>query len=121
MSLLDSIPEIVRATLGELVFSDATITRVASKVADARGGFVETPAEPEPCKAIVTTYSDFIRAAGNIGADERKVIIIGKGLSSPPSPSQVVAIEAENWQIVEVSRDPSGAVYTCKSKRIKVS
>lgn len=119
MGILDDLPKIVKDATGDLLFKDASLTPTASRVSDGRGGYTETPGAAVTVKALVTNYSDFVRAAGNIGEDERKVIILGHDID-PPEPGNIVELEGETWKLVDAVRDPAKATYKCRAKRIEV-
>ncbi|MEO0955677.1 MAG: hypothetical protein AAFU81_01575 [Pseudomonadota bacterium] len=115
MGILDSIPSLIENVMGDLLFQDGTLASKAGQVSDGRGGY--TPSTVSlPIKALLEDYNDYIRATSGIPQNERKVLILGNSLTSAPKPEDVVVMNEQGWYVVEVSKDPANAVYTCRCR-----
>jgi hypothetical protein len=117
-NLLDGLDKLISDIAGPLVFTDASLIRKA-RIADGRGGFVESQAET-PCKVLVSDYSAFARASYGSQADsklkiantDRKLLVLGYGLTPPPVPGNVLAVNGYRWLLVTTtSRDPASATF----------
>jgi len=113
-NLLTGLDKLISDIAGPLVFSDATLIRRA-RVADGRGGFTETETEAA-CKALVTDYSAYSKANLGIGDTDRKILLLGYGLTPPPVPDNVIVVDAYRWKIVATTRDPAKATYECQGR-----
>lgn len=118
MSILDGVPATVATAVNDL-FPAASLHHQTGQVSDGRGGF--TPAsQTQAIKALVEDYSDYIRATAGIGSNERKVMVVGHGLPHTPNPNDIIVQGGSAWLIVEVSRDPASAIYTCRCRPVAV-
>lgn len=114
MTILDTIPSIVSGAMGGLVFATGSMKRVSARTPDGRGGFDDTTTSVE-VQGLVTNYSDRMRIAGGIPADQRKVLILAHGLATPPVPEDIITLGGRDWKIIEVTTDPAIAVYVCRA------
>ncbi len=113
-NLLTGIDKLVADIAGPLLFSAGSLRRVA-RVADGRGG--QTEAEtPVDCQALVTDYSAFSKSSLGIPDTDRKILVLGHGLTPPPAPGNILVIDGYRWVIVQTTRDPAKAVYECQSR-----
>jgi len=112
-NLLTGIDKLVADIAGPLLFAAAVLVR-QTRVADGRGGWTVTDAE-EACKALVTDYSAFSRGSLGIPDTDRKVLVLGHGLTAPPVPGNLLTIDGYRWRIVATTRDPAKAVYECQA------
>jgi hypothetical protein len=113
-NLLTGLDKLIADIAGPLVFSAASLRRVA-RVSDGRGGWTETEAA-EVCQALVTDYSAYAKGSLGIPDTDRKILLLGHGLTLPPQPGNIIVIEAYRWVIVQTMRDPAKAVYECQSR-----
>lgn len=118
MGVLDSIPGIVAQALGP-IFKPATLTVASAKTPDGRGGFTRSTTA-HACQAILTDYSDALRALsnGSIALRDRKAIIIAKSLPAGVAPAigDTLTIEGEDWAAVTVKRDPASATFEIQAR-----
>lgn len=120
MSILDSLPALFARTAGELLLKDATLKHKTSKVSDGRGGWTYTT-ETVACRALVTEYSDFLKAQG-IPSDERKILVQAHGLESVIEQGESITVadpignRLREWSILDVGIDPAGAMYELRCK-----
>lgn len=71
------------------------------------------------CRGFVDTYSHFQIASGLVKAQDKKVVLIGKSISSgtvSPTPGDQVTIEGATYEVVAVERDPAGATFTVQAR-----
>ena len=113
-NLLTGLDKLIADIAGPLVFSSASLRRVA-RVSDSRGGQTETETAAD-CKALVTDYSAFSKSSLGIPDTDRKILVLGHGLTPPPSPGNILVIDGYRWVIVATTRDPAKAVYECQSR-----
>lgn len=114
-NLLTGLDKLIADIAGPLVFGDGTLTRVTGRVSDGRGGFTETRTQVA-CKALVTEYSAFLKAQLGLTAAQRKIMVLGYGLSPPPAQGDVVGVAGGWWIVEEVVRDPAAATFECQAK-----
>ncbi|MEL6754950.1 MAG: hypothetical protein AAFP81_00830 [Pseudomonadota bacterium] len=115
MGILDSIPGLIESVMGDLLFEDGTMASKSGQSPDGRGGFKRSNVSV-PVKALVEDYNDYIRATSGIPQNERKVLILGNSLSQTPKPEDIIIMGSQGWLVVEVSKDPANAVYTCRCR-----
>lgn len=113
MSILGDLPGIVSGAMGALLFTQATLKRVAVRVSDGRGGYTQNTTDAT-VSALITDYSAYMRTIGGIPPNERKALILGDGLANPPAPEDLLTIDGREWTIIEVRTDPASAVWTCR-------
>lgn len=113
-NLLTGLDKLIADIAGPLVFSPASLRRVA-RVSDGRGGQTETEV-PVDCQALVTDYSAFSKSSLGIPDTDRKILVLGHGLTPPPAPGNILVIDGYRWVIVATTRDPAKAVYECQSR-----
>jgi len=118
MSILDGIDADVAAAVAD-IFEEATHRHTGSQVSDSRGGTTRT-ASTQTVNVLVTDYKDYIRATSGIPSNERKVMVQGFGMSPPPAPDDVIVKGSEAWHVIEVSKDPADAIYTCRCRPVAV-
>lgn len=68
-------------------------------------------ADTVECRAIVGSFSAFAYSSGQIGSEERRVLVLGDGLEIEPRPGDVIRINARDWFVVTADLDPAGAVW----------
>jgi hypothetical protein len=109
-NLLDGLDKLISDIAGPLVFTDGSLIRKA-RIADGRGGFVESQAET-PCKVLVSDYSAYSKASLKMADTDRKLLVLGYGLTPPPVPGNVLAVNGYRWLLVTTtSRDPASATF----------
>jgi hypothetical protein len=113
-NLLTGIDKLVADIAGPLLFGAAVLVR-QSRVADGRGGWTLTDAE-EACQALVTDYTAFSRTSLGIPDTDRKILVLGHGLTAPPVPGNLLTIDGYRWRVVQTTRDPAKAVYECQCR-----
>jgi hypothetical protein len=113
-NLLTGLDKLIADIAGPLVFSAGSLRR-ASRVPDGRGGWTETEAG-EDCKVLVEDYSAFSKSSLGIPDTDRKILVLGYGLTPPPVPGNILVIDGYRWVIVTTKRDPAKAVYECQSR-----
>jgi len=97
-------------------FLDAVLTRDVPNVgADPADPVPPTPTQ-YPCKAIVEAYSQYLRANGLVGANDRKVLILANSLGLRPKAGDRVTIKGITFRVIEVGTDPAEAVWECKGQ-----
>ena len=117
MSLLDE----MRAEIGtafedtSLFFSEAVLTR-----AGGSGGWEEErPAvETYPCKAMLGTYTDHLRAVAGIPDTDAKLLIVGTSIAVDPLKGDTVTIGGRDWALIAVKTDPARAMWTCQVRPV---
>lgn len=117
MSFLDDIAaDVHEALAGD--FRDGHLIVPGVRVSDGRGGFTTGPATEHPVKVLVDDYSDLRRAAGDLPANDRKLLVLGGSLPAGiiPATGQSVRAEGRVWSVVAVSRDPAAAVWTLQAR-----
>jgi hypothetical protein len=98
--------------------SDATLTKRA-RVSDGQGGYTQGAATSHACLAIISDYSDAIRAmsgaqgaGGGIGSRDRKGLIIAQSLPAGVTPQVDDEFTLSgSWRILAVKADPAKATY----------
>ncbi len=115
-NLLTGLDKLISDIAGPLLFESATLTRAGSRSIDAETGQTFETTETEACQALVTDYTAFQRAQAGIPSNERKILVLGHGLSQEPRPGDRIMINGYNWSVIETSRDPAKATYECRSK-----
>lgn len=115
MSILDGLAAGISDALSD-VFHDGVLLVPGQRVRDGQGGWKAGEPIPYPCKALVDDYSDYRRAAVGIPANDRKILILGHGLTVEPRPGHTITAEGRDWQIVGVSRDPAGATWEVQGR-----
>lgn len=117
MSILDDIRAEVGAVFSDttLFFSDATLSRVTGGGAWVEGA---TTVATYPCKAMIDTYSDHLRAVSDIPGTDVKLMIVGTSIAVDPLKEDSVAIAGKNYRIREVSTDPARAMWTCQASPV---
>jgi hypothetical protein len=116
-NILSGVAGIVYEAAGPLLFTDAVMYTQANGSLDSYGQFVST-GDPQDCAVLEADYTTLHRASKNIPETHRKLLVLGYGLSEVPKPGDKIDLEGLRWEIVETSRDPAGAVYSCQSKPI---
>jgi hypothetical protein len=116
VSILDSLPAAVNAAMASL-FRPAALKGTVTRVSDGRGGFEEV-FSVHACRALVTDYTAYQRAAGSIPADERKVLVLAASIADGrvPRPSDTITIQGRVWDVVEVTSDPANATYEARCR-----
>jgi len=118
MSVLDDIRAEIGAAFSDtsLFFSEATLTRVTS----SGGGWTEgdETVSTYPCKAMVETYSDHLRAVADIPDTDVKVMIVGTSIFVDPLKGDTVTIGSRNWSVIQVDVDPARAMWTCRGRPV---
>jgi len=114
VNILTGLDKLIADVAGPLLFSDAVLIRKA-RTSDGRGGWTETETEAD-CSALVVDYSAFSKSSLGIPDTDRKVMILGHGLSPVPQPGNVVVVDGYRWVIVATTRDPAKAVYECQGR-----
>lgn len=69
-----------------------------------------------PCRGMVESYSQYLRANGLVQANERKVLILAFSLGVRPAAGDRVTIRGVTFTLLEVSTDPAEAVWECKGQ-----
>lgn len=118
MNILDGIDADVAAAVAD-IFSDTTHQFTGAMTLDGRGGQTRSKST-QTVQAIVMDYNNHARALAGIPSNERKVLVAGHGITPKPSPDDVLVQGNEAWQVIEVSRDPASAVYTCRCRPVAV-
>lgn len=113
-NLLSGLDKLIADVAGPLVFTDATLIR-KTRTADSRGGFTEAEAEAD-CKVLVTDYSAWSKANLGVADTDRKILVLGYGLTPPPAPGNVIAVGGYRWVIIQTTRDPANATYECQGR-----
>lgn len=117
MSLLDDIRAAIGGAFSDtsLFFSDATLTHP-----EQGGGWNEAPAEADayPCKAMIDTYSDHMRATADIPGTDVRLMIVGASILVDPLKGDTVTLQGRRWTLIEVSTDPARAMWTCQARPV---
>jgi hypothetical protein len=127
MSLFEDIglPGIFSDVMGDLVFYDAEIIRTAPGTGPAWSpGDGKTTTYP--CKALVTSWSNYSMSTGLVAAKDRKILILADTLAVPPLEGDDILIkdrEGATYRLASadgsapaVKRDPSTSVWTCRGR-----
>lgn len=103
------------------LFIDATLLRDATGSTsptatdfDPSPGAITTT--EYPCLAVVENYSAMLRKDGIIQANDRKVIILNKGLSVTPVAGDRITVRGITFTIQEVAADPALATWECRGR-----
>lgn len=117
MSILDDIRAEIGAVFSDtaLFFSDATLTRVAAS--GGWSGDAGTSSE-YPCKAMIDTYSDHLRAVSDIPDTDVKLMIVGTSISVAPLKGDSVAIGGASYGLISVDTDPARAMWICQARPV---
>lgn len=115
MSFLDDIAEEIHDALAA-DFRDATLKVPGAATSDGQGGFTYGSPTEHACKAIVDQYSAFRRQADGIPANDRRIIVLGHGLTVDPKPGHTITAEGRDWSVIDVSRDPAGASWELQGR-----
>jgi len=113
-NLLSGLDKLVADIAGPLVFSAGIIVRKA-RTPDSRGGFTETETETA-CKLLLDDYSAFARTSLGIPDTDRKILVLGHGLTPPPTPGNVLVVDGYRWVVIATKRDPAKAIYECQGR-----
>jgi hypothetical protein len=107
---LDAMPALIAGAAGFL-FRAATLRRQGAPVSDGPGRFRPSFAS-HACRALVVDYTAFQRAAGDIPAGERKVLVLAASLAGvTPQPGDRIEIEGAIWSVIDTGRDPAAATW----------
>jgi hypothetical protein len=86
-------------------------------------GVIIDPADPPPptitdhaCKGFVDTYTDALRAASLVQADDVKVVIVAKTIDIVPKPLDIVMVRTKTYTVITVSTDPALALYELQAR-----
>jgi hypothetical protein len=118
MSILDGIDADVAAAVAD-IFRETTHQFTGGMVSDGRGGQTRSKST-QTVKALVVDYKAYVRATAGIPSNERKVMVQGYGMSPTIGPDDLLVQGDEAWQVIEVSKDPANAVYTCRCRPVAV-
>lgn len=109
-NLLTGLDKLIADIAGPLVFTPATLIR-KTRTADGRGGWTETETSVA-CQVLVSDYSAFSKSSLGIPDTDRKLMVLGYGLTPPPVPGNVIAVAGYRWVLVTTtSRDPASATF----------
>lgn len=109
-NLLTGLDKLIADIAGPLVFTPATLIR-KTRTADGRGGWTETETSVD-CQVLVSDYSAFSKSSLGIPDTDRKLMVLGYGLTPPPVPGNVIAVAGYRWVLVTTtSRDPASATF----------
>lgn len=109
-NLLTGLDKLIADIAGPLVFTPATLIR-KTRTSDGRGGFTEAETSVD-CQVLVSDYSAFSKSSLGIPDTDRKLLVLGHGLSPPPVPGNVIALAGYRWVLVATTtRDPAGATF----------
>lgn len=117
MSILDDLRAEIGAVFSDraLFFSDATLTRVSGSGAWSEDA---TTSAAYPCKAMVDTYSDHLRAVSDIPGTDVKLMIVGTSVEVDPLKEDSVTIAGRDYRLIEVATDPARAMWTCQARPV---
>ena len=99
---------------------DATLTIVTPGT--RTGGALTDGTNPttttHAAKGFMDDYEDFQIDGTIIQRGDRMVVLLGDSIADGviPAPGDRVTIEGEEFNIVNVKRDPAGATYTCQAR-----
>lgn len=115
MSLLDDIKAEIGAVFADpgLFFSAASVTRTVGG-----GGWIEgTPSvQAYPCRAMIDTCSDHLRAVQDIPDTHVKLMVLGASLEVDLLKGDTVTIGNDAWRIMgPVQKDAAGAIWTAQA------
>lgn len=117
MSILANIRAEIGAAFSNesLFFSAATLTR-----ASGTGGWDDaaTSVSVYPCKAMISGYSDHLRAVADIPGEDAKVLIVGTSISVDPLKGDTVTVAGKGWRLIAVKADPARAMWTCQGRPV---
>ena len=107
----------ILAGLGPMVF-DYTFVKVIEGTrnpADPTAGTNPTTAN-HAVKGFMATYRDHQIDGTVIQRGDRKGSLLGASFPAGvvPEPNDKVTAEGQTWYIINVQRDPAGAVYACQ-------
>lgn len=117
MSMLD----VIRSEIGgvfedtSLFFAEAALTRSA-----AGGGWNDAPgsAQKYACKAMISAYSDHLRAVAGIPDTDVKMMIVGTSIEVDPLKGDTVTVGGRSWSLIRVDTDPARAMWTCQARPV---
>lgn len=117
MNILETIRAQVGATFSDtsLVFSDAVLTRVSG---GGGWGSDSGGAAMHDCKAMVSNYSDQLRAVAGIPGAYVKVLIVGTSIAVSPEKGDAVSINGKSYGLIEVKTDPAQAMWMCRAEPV---
>ncbi|MCV2448462.1 hypothetical protein [Paracoccus sp. DMF] len=117
MAMLDEIRDKIGAVFSDtaLFFSEATLTR-----ANGAGGWKDDAGTTAiyPCRAMLESYSDHLRAVAGIPDTDVKVMIVGTSISVDPLKGDTVTLSGRRWAIIKVDTDPARAIWTCQARPV---
>lgn len=109
-NLLTGLDKLISDVAGPLLFSDGVLIR-KGRIADGRGGWIESESATA-CKVLVADYSAYSKSSLGIPDTDRKLMVLGYGLTPPPVPGNVLAVNGYRWVLVTTtSRDPASATF----------
>lgn len=117
MSILDDIRAEIGAVFSDtaLFFSDATLTRV--EASGGWGGDAGTTAT-YPCKAMIDSYSDHLKAVSDIPDTDVRLMIVGTSISVAPLKGDSVTVGGASYALIAVDTDPARAMWTCQARPV---
>jgi len=92
----------------------ATLTKVTpgTRTPGALGGGTNPTTTTYAVRGFVEDFDTRMIDGTIITAKDRKVTILGHGLTVEPAPQDKITIESKTYQVVHVKRDPAAATYT---------
>lgn len=100
------------------LFYDATLVRDVLTPSSP-----DTPFDPVvsgqstfTCKAIVNTYSNFYRLNNMVTAEDRRIIILTRSLTTTPVVGDRITIRGQTLKISNVTADPALATWECQGR-----
>jgi sugar lactone lactonase YvrE len=122
-NILDIVPGIVAQTAGKLLFKDAVLTLQGK---GSGSSYDPTPGEDVsyPCRALVTSWSNFSISNGLVASQDRKILIAAATLKgAAPRDGASIEIDGEVYVLVSdsgsapaVKRDPANALWICRGR-----
>ena len=117
MSLLTGLDKLIADVAGPLVFQRASLLRGSGYSISAATGQMVNTQTTEDIQVIEADYTDRHRASLDIPDQDRRLSILGYGVATP-RPGDRVSVRGFIWEIVNIARDPAGALYDCQVKPI---
>ena len=111
--MLTGLATALQSALSPLYGPALLIAPGGAPTSDGQGGWMPAAPDEHPCRALVTDYTDKMRAAG-IPLNHRMALVLQNSLPVAPRAGQTLDVDGAVWQIVSVKQDPAQAAWMCE-------
>jgi hypothetical protein len=117
LSILDSIPSIVKSAASQLLFSDATAVSYGAATSDGRGGYTHEQTTEVVRALVLDTDETLANANTTVSGPDKEIIILLDGVTVPIEPSTVLILgDGTAYKLRSITRDPAGATITAQAQ-----